>query len=151
LHRHDSQSSDYRARLQRQGLTTSPPRGPYSSCPAGYVVRPLLRYTQPPTRGGRPAMADRAAYAGPRLLDGPRTAHLVLTAAEFSDDAETIDGLARSNVTAGVLRKIARNPATAGHTLEYLIDIDQRSMTYPVTRRTDVTAGFIDRIARRLT
>src|SRR5699024_8154102 len=77
--------------------------------------------------------------------------HLVLTAAEFSDDAETIDGLARSNVTAGVLRKIARNPATAGHTLEYLIDIDQRSMTYPVTRRTDVTAGFIDRIARRLT
>src|SRR5690625_1834278 len=57
----------------------------------------------------------------------------------------------RSGVTLEVLRKIARNPATAEHTLEYLIDVDERGLIFPVTRRTDVSEEFIDRIARRLT
>jgi len=95
-------------------------------------------------------MVDLAQHADPQLLDDPRTALLVLQAAEFSDDAETLDGLARSGVTVEVMLKIARNPATAEHTLEYLIDADQRGLTYPITRRTDVSEGFIDRIARRL-
>src|SRR5699024_5647794 len=42
-------------------------------------------------------------------------------------------------------------PATAEHTLEHVVDLDERWMTYPVTRRTDVSAQFVDRIARRLT
>ncbi|MDN5898950.1 MAG: hypothetical protein L0H74_02670 [Brachybacterium sp.] len=96
-------------------------------------------------------MANLAEYADPQLLEDPRTVLLVLRAAEFSDDAETLDGLARSGVTSEVLRKIAHNPAAAEHTLEHLVDLDQRWMTYPVTRRTDVSEGFIDRIARRLT
>ena len=96
-------------------------------------------------------MTDFAQYADPQLLDDPRTTLLVLRAAEFSDDAETLDGLARSGVTLEVLRKIARNPATAEHTLEYLIDVDERGLIFPVTRRTDVSEEFIDRIARRLT
>lgn len=96
-------------------------------------------------------MADFAQHADPQLLDDPRTTQLVLRAAEFSDDAETIDGLARSGVTPDVLRKIARNPATSEHTLEYLIDIDQRWLTYPATRRDDLSTELIDRIARRLT
>lgn len=96
-------------------------------------------------------MTDLAEYADPHLLEDPRTVPLVLRAAEFSDDAETLDGLARSGVTSEVLRKIAHNPATAERTLEYLVELDQRWLTYPVTRRADVSEGFIDRIARRLT
>lgn len=96
-------------------------------------------------------MADFAQHADPQLLDDPRTAPLVLCTAEFSDNAETLDGLARSEVTSEVLRKIAHNPATAEHTLEYLIDLDERWLAYPVTRRTDLPAEFVDRIARRLT
>jgi len=96
-------------------------------------------------------MTSLAQHADPHLLDDPRTAPLVLRTAEFSDDAETLDGLARSEVTGEVLRKIAHNPATAEHTLEYLIDLDQRWLTYPVTRRHDLSPEFIDRIARRLT
>lgn len=96
-------------------------------------------------------MANLAEYADPQLLEDPRTVLLVLRAAEFSDDAETLDGLARSGVTSEVLRKIARNPAASEHTLEYLIDIDQRWLTYPATRRADLSADLIDRIARRLT
>lgn len=96
-------------------------------------------------------MADLAEYADPQLLDDPRTVPFVLRAAEFSDDADVLDNLARCGVTSEVLRKIAHNPATAEHTLEHMIDLDQRWMTYSVTRRTDLTAEFIDRIARRLT
>lgn len=96
-------------------------------------------------------MTDLAQHADPHLLDDPCTASLVLRTAEFNDDAETLDGLARSEVTGEVLRKIAHNPATAEHTLEYLIDLDQRWLTYPVTRRADLSPEFIDRIARRLT
>ncbi|MDN5688694.1 MAG: hypothetical protein L0G94_18745 [Brachybacterium sp.] len=96
-------------------------------------------------------MTDLADYADPQLLEDPRTVLLVLRAAEFSDDADVLDNLARCGVTSEVLRKIAHNPATTEHTLEHLIDLDQRWMTYPVTRRTDLTAKFIDRIARRLT
>ena len=95
-------------------------------------------------------MSDFADYADSQLLESPRTAHLVLHCAEFSDDAEVLHGLARSGVSSGVLSKIAHNPATAERTLEYLVELDERWMTYPVTRRMDVSAEFIDRIARRL-
>ncbi|GAA1491499.1 hypothetical protein [Brachybacterium sacelli] len=96
-------------------------------------------------------MTDLAQHADPHLLDDPRTALLVLRTAEFGDDAQVLDELARSKVTSGVLRKLAHNPATAEHTLEHLIDIDQRWLTFPVTRRRDLSPAFIDRIARRLT
>lgn len=96
-------------------------------------------------------MTDLAQHADPQLLDDPRTVALVLRTAAFSTDAETLDGLARSEVTGEVLRKIAHNPATTEATLEYLIELDQRWLTYPVTRRDDLSPGFIDRIARRLT
>ncbi|MGO1976040.1 hypothetical protein [Brachybacterium tyrofermentans] len=96
-------------------------------------------------------MTVLAQHADPHLLDDPRTAFLVLRTAEFSDDAQVLDGLARSEVTGEVLRKIAHNPASAEHTLEHLIDLDQRWLTYPVTRRHDLSPEFIDRIARRLT
>lgn len=96
-------------------------------------------------------MSDLADYADPHLLESPRTAHLVLQCAAFSDDAEVLDGLARSGVNSEVLRKIAHNPATAERTLEYLVERDERWMTYPVTRRIDLSAEFIGRIARRLT
>lgn len=96
-------------------------------------------------------MTDLAQHADPHLLDDPRTAPLVLRTAEYCDDAETLDGLARSVVTGEVLRKIARNPAASESTLEHLIELDQRWLTFPVTRRRDLSPAFIDRIARRLT
>lgn len=96
-------------------------------------------------------MADFAQHTDPQLLDDPSTVRLILRAAELSDDAEILDSLARSDVTSEVLRKIAHNPATAERTLDYLIDLDQRWLTYPVTRRTDLPAEFIARIAHRLT
>jgi len=96
-------------------------------------------------------MTDLAQHADPHLFDDPRTVALVLRTAAFSTDAETLDGLARSAVTSEVLRKIAHNPAASEHTLEYLIDLDERWLTYPVTRRADLSPAFIDRIARRLT
>lgn len=96
-------------------------------------------------------MTDLAEYADPQLLNDPRTVPLVLRAAEFSDDVDVLDNLVRSGVTSEVLRKIAHNPATVEHTLELLIELDERRMTYPVTRRADVSQGFIDRVARRLT
>src|SRR5699024_9611446 len=61
------------------------------------------------------------------------------------------DDLARAEVTGGVLRKIAHNPATSEDTLECLIELDQRWLTFPVTRRRDLSPEFIDGIARRLT
>lgn len=96
-------------------------------------------------------MANLAEYADPQLLEDPRTVPLVLRAAEFSDDVDVLDDLARCGAAFEVLRKVAHNPATAERTLKHLIDLDQRWMTYPVTRRTDVSGDFIDRIARRLT
>jgi len=96
-------------------------------------------------------MADLAEYTDPQLLDDPRTVPFVLRAAEFSDDADVLDNLSRCGVTSEVLRKIAHNPATAERTLEYLVERDERWMTYPVTRRMDLSAEFVDRIARRLT
>ena len=96
-------------------------------------------------------MNDFAEYADPRFLEDPTTVPLVLRAVEFSDDAEALDGLAHSGVNSEVLRKIAHNPATAERTLEYLVELYERWMTYPVTRRIDLSAEFVDRIARRLT
>lgn len=96
-------------------------------------------------------MTDLADHADPRVTESPRTTRLALRAAEFSDDAQVLDGLARSDVSSEVLRKIAHNPATAERTLEYLVERDERWMVYPVTRRIDLSAEFIDRIARRLT
>lgn len=96
-------------------------------------------------------MSDLADFADPQLLESPRTAHFVLQCAASSDDAEVLDGLAHSGVNSEVMRKIAHNPATAERTLEYLVERDERWMTYPVTRRMDLSAEFVDRIARRLT
>ena len=90
-------------------------------------------------------------YTDPQRLDDPRTMQSLLRTAQFSDDADTLDQLARSEVPSEVLRKIAHNPATSEATLEYLIDLDQRWLTFPVTRRRDLSPEFIDRIARRLT
>lgn len=90
-------------------------------------------------------------HAAPHPLEDRRAVLVLLRTAEFSDDPEVLDDLARADVTSEVLRKIARNPATAEHTLERLIDLDQRWLTYPVTRRTDLSPEFIDRLARRLT
>lgn len=96
-------------------------------------------------------MTDLSDHADPRVTESPRTTRLALRPAEFSDDAQVLDGLARSDVSSEVLRKIAHNPAAAEHTLEYLVELDERWMTYPVTRRMDVSPQFIDRIARQLT
>lgn len=81
----------------------------------------------------------------------PRTVLALLRTAEFSSDPAVLDELARTEVPDEVLRKIAHNPATAEATLEHLIDLDERWLTYPVTRRRDLSPAFIDRIARRLT
>lgn len=92
-------------------------------------------------------MTATAQHTEPR----PHVVIELLRTAEFSTDAETLDELARSEVPGEVLRKIAHNPAASEGTLEHLIDLDQRWLTYPVTRRTDLSPTFIDRIARRLT
>lgn len=81
----------------------------------------------------------------------PHTMLELLRTAEFSDDPQVLDRLAHSDVPSEVLRKIAHNPATTEGTLEHLIDLDQRWLTFPVTRRRDLSPEFIDRIARRLT
>lgn len=80
----------------------------------------------------------------------PHNVLALLRTAEFSNDQEALDELARSGVPSEALRKIAHNPAASEHTLEYLIDLDERWLTYPVTRRADLSPAFIDRIARRL-
>src|SRR5699024_3020825 len=95
-----------------------------------------VRDRRRPTEGT--AMTDFAEYADPRFLEDPTTVPLVLRAAEFSDDAEVLDGLAHSGVNSEVMRKIAHNPATVERTLEYLVERDERWMTYPVTRRMDL-------------
>lgn len=119
--------------------------------PTARLLCPLPHCPEAPDQEEESAIADLAEYADPQLLEQPRTVSMVLYAAEFSDDAEVLDGLARSEVTFEVLLKIARNPAVAECTLEHLIDVDQRGLTFPVTRRTDVSEDFIDRIAHRLT
>lgn len=81
----------------------------------------------------------------------PHTVRAQLRTAEFSNDADVLDELARSQVSGEVLRKIAHNSATCEATLEHMIDINERWLTYPVTRRRDLSPAFIDRIARRLT
>lgn len=96
-------------------------------------------------------MTTIAQHAEPQRLGNPRTVQSRLRTAEFSDDVEALDQLARSEVPGEVLRKIAHNPATSEATLEHLIDLDQRWLTFPVTRRCDLSPAFIDRIARRLT
>lgn len=85
----------------------------------------------------------------------PHTVLALLRTAEFSNDPEILGKLARSAVPGEVLRKIAHNPAASESTLAHLIEIDQRWLTYPVTRRRDASPAFIDSIidsiARRLT
>lgn len=90
-------------------------------------------------------------YAAPRSVEDPHAVQALLRTAEFSVDPEVLDDLARSKVAGEVLRKIAHNPATSADTLEHLIELDQRWLTFPVTRRHDLSPEFIDRIARRLT
>src|SRR5699024_5308320 len=77
--------------------------------------------------------------AAPRPVEDPHVVQTLLQTAEFSDDPEVLDGLARSEVTGEVLRKIAHIPATSTDTLEHLIELDQRWLTYPVTRRRDLS------------
>src|SRR5699024_12285743 len=75
------------------------------------------------------AMIDLAEYADPRLPGDLRTVPLVLRAAEFSDDAEGLDGLARAGRASGVLRQNARKPATAEHTPHHVVDLHARWLT----------------------
>lgn len=84
-------------------------------------------------------MTTIAQHAEPQRLGNPRTVQSRLRTAEFSDDVEALDQLARSEVPGEVLRKIAHNPATSEATLEHLIDLDQRWLTFPVTRRCDLS------------
>ena len=92
-------------------------------------------------------MTATAQHTKPR----PHAVIELLRTAEFSTDAKTLDELARSEVPGEVLRKIAHNPAASEGTLEHLIELDERWLTYPVTRRTDLSSTFIDRLAFRLT
>lgn len=96
-------------------------------------------------------MTATAQHAAPRPVEDPHAVRTLLQTAEFSVDPEVLDDLARTDVPGEVLRKIARNSATSEDTLEHLIDLDQRWLTFPVTRRRDLSPEFIDRIARRLT
>lgn len=96
-------------------------------------------------------MAAIAQRIAPHPDEDPRAVQMLLRAAEFSVDPEVLDGLARTEVSGEVLRKIAHNPATSEDTLEHLIEVDQRWLTFPVTRRRDLSPAFIERIARRLT
>lgn len=96
-------------------------------------------------------MTATAQHAAPRPVEDPHAVRTLLQTAEFSVDPEALDDLARSEVPGEVLRKIAHNPATSSDTLEHLIELDQRWLTFPVTRRRDLSPEFIDQIARRLT
>ncbi|HEX7350585.1 hypothetical protein [Brachybacterium sp.] len=96
-------------------------------------------------------MTTIAQHAAPRPVEDPHAVQTLLRTAEFSVDPEVLDDLARSEVAGEVLRKIAHNPATSADTLEHLIELDQRWLAYPVTRRRDLSPEFIDWIARRLT
>ncbi|MGP5695155.1 hypothetical protein [Brachybacterium alimentarium] len=84
------------------------------------------------------AIAQHAA-PHPHPREDPHAVQILLCTAQFSDDAEVLDELARFAVTALVLRKIAHNPATTEHTLEHLIELDQRWLTFAVTRRRDLS------------
>lgn len=90
-------------------------------------------------------------HAASHPVAEPHAVQVLLRTAGFSDDPEVLDELARAEVPDEVLRKIAHNPATSEGTLEHLIDLDQRWLTFPVTRRRDLSPEFIDRISRRLT
>ena len=90
-------------------------------------------------------------HAAPRPVEDPHAVRTLLQTAEFSVDPEVLDDLARREVAGEVLRKIAHNSATSTDTLEHLIELDQRWLVFPVTRRRDLSPEFIDRIARRLT
>ncbi|WP_394216285.1 hypothetical protein [Brachybacterium vulturis] len=96
-------------------------------------------------------MTAIAQHAAPHPFEDPHAVQTLLQTAELSVDPAVLDDLARTDVPGEVLRKIAHNPATSTDTLEHLIDLDQRWLTYPVTRRHDLSPEFIDRIARRLT
>lgn len=96
-------------------------------------------------------MTATAQHAAPRPVEDPHAVQTLLRTAEFSVDPAVLDDLARREVAGEVLRKIAHNPATSADTLEHLIEVDQRWLTFPVTRRRDLFPEFIDRIARRLT
>jgi len=96
-------------------------------------------------------MTAIAQHAAPRPVEDPHDVQMLLRTAEFSVDPAVLDDLARTDVPGEVLRKIAHNSATSEDTLEHLIELDQRWLTFPVTRRHDLSPEFIDRIARRLT
>lgn len=96
-------------------------------------------------------MSAIAQHAAPHSTDDPRTRHALAHTAKLSTDPQTLDDLARPGMPFDVLQKIAHNPATSADTLERLIELDERWLTYPVTRRGDLAPERIDRIARRLT
>ena len=96
-------------------------------------------------------MTAIAQHAAPCPVEDPHTVQMLLRTAEFSVDPGVLDALASTEVPGEVLRKIAHNSATSEDTLEHLIELDQRWLTFPVTRRRDLSPEFIDRISRRLT
>lgn len=95
-----------------------------------------------------PAIATQTAQVP---TDDPRVVHALAWRAKLSLDPQELDTLARPGMPYAVLQKIAHNPAASAETLERLIELDERSLTYPVTRRGDLSPAVIDRIARRLT
>src|SRR5690625_5694942 len=66
----------------------------------------------------RSTMTTIGQHAAPHPLEDQHAVRMLLRTAEFSDDPEVLDDLARAEVTGGVLRKIAHNPATSEDTLE---------------------------------
>lgn len=93
-------------------------------------------------------IAERPA---PQPVYDPRTVHALAHTAKLSLDPLVLDDLARPGMPFEVLHKIAHNPAASPETLERLVVLDEQWLTYPVTRRRDVSPERIDRIARRLT
>src|SRR5690625_4321123 len=104
----------HRGRLPPRFLHSSPTTR--ASHPAGRLsCHAVLAPTAPVpgragSRGAGAAMTAIAQHAAPRPVEDPHVVQTLLQTAEFSDDPEVLDGLARSEVTGEVLRKIAHIP-----------------------------------------
>src|SRR5690625_7924956 len=85
----------------------------------------------------RSTMTTIGQHAAPHPLEDQHAVRMLLRTAEFSDDPEVLDDLARAAVNGGVLRNIAHHPATSEDTLECLFALDQSWLTLPVTRRPE--------------